>query len=136
MPAVLPALAADVAPVLLLLLLLLLVLELARGVCCGEHSLTTGNLRRSNAPSHHLTILHTLWRHASLLSHRPLSMPFGNTTSNFQASSNQLQQGQMVVSLSFFQSTQIVLSGCCHKPLNLIYISPEGGGGTVNIFSR
>jgi hypothetical protein len=41
MPAALPELAAEAAP---LLLLLLLVLELARGVCCGEHSLTTGNL--------------------------------------------------------------------------------------------
>jgi hypothetical protein len=47
MPAALPELAAEAAP-LLLLLLLLLVLELARGVCCGEHSLTTGNLRRRN----------------------------------------------------------------------------------------
>jgi hypothetical protein len=44
MPAALPELAAEAAP----LLLLLLVLELARGVCCGEHSLTTGNLRTHN----------------------------------------------------------------------------------------
>jgi hypothetical protein len=36
MPAALPELAAEAVPLLL---------ELARGVCCGEHSLTTGNLR-------------------------------------------------------------------------------------------
>jgi hypothetical protein len=44
MPAALPELAAEGVPLLLLLLLLLLELELDRGVCCGEHSLTTGNL--------------------------------------------------------------------------------------------
>jgi hypothetical protein len=52
MPAALPELAAEAG----ILLLLLLVLELARGVCCGEHSLTTGNPYQKVARSNHVGI--------------------------------------------------------------------------------
>jgi hypothetical protein len=61
-PAALPELAAEAAPLLLLLLLLLL--ELARGVCCGEQSLTTGNLASKN-PKTSDKIFYNAQHHAS-----------------------------------------------------------------------
>jgi len=60
-PAALPELAAEAAPLLLLLLLLL---ELARGVCCGEQSLTTGNLA-SKKPKTSDKIFYNAQHHAS-----------------------------------------------------------------------